>query len=226
QQLQQYIENRDQTIVPKGVKHGAGADHSSKLSAWISMGCLSQRWVYREVTKYGNGGHASNSPLILALLWRDYFRFMFKKHGKQFFNHEGSTEEAPGLAPGQDELFEKWKTGHTGVPFVDASMHELNATGYINNYNRQIVAGFLVDQLKVDWTKGAAYFEEKLIDYSPASNFGNWSFVTGISNDPRDNRYFTGAKQAVQLDTKSDFITTWLPDVYDANNSLAHAVTL
>ncbi|MDB5135441.1 MAG: family cryptochrome, partial [Mucilaginibacter sp.] len=42
QQLQQYIENRDQTIVPKGVKHGAGADHSSKLSAWISMGCLSQ----------------------------------------------------------------------------------------------------------------------------------------------------------------------------------------
>jgi deoxyribodipyrimidine photo-lyase len=223
QQLQQYILNFDPATGHKGVKHST--DHSSKLSPWISLGCLSQRRVYWEVMK-NEHGNSTNAPLILALLWRDYFRFMFKKHGKQFFKSEGFKEEGAEQAPNQDELFEKWKSGHTGVPFIDASMHELNATGYISNYNRQIVAGFLANQLKVDWTKGAAYFEEKLIDYSPASNWGNWAFVAGVGNDPRENRYFVTARQTADLETTGDFINTWLPDVYDENSSLAHAGTL
>jgi len=157
------------------------------------------------------------------LLWRDYFRFMFKKHGKQFFGQEklNSAEQASN----QHELFEKWKTGNTGVPYIDASMHQLNATGYIGNHNRQIVAEYLTNQLKVDWTLGAAYFEEKLIDYSPASNLGNWAFIAGTDNDPRDNRYFLGTKQAAELETQSQFISTWLPEIYD-NNILEPVVPL
>jgi deoxyribodipyrimidine photo-lyase len=224
QQLQQYILNLDQTVTGhRGAKHHSGVDHSSKLSPWISLGCLSVRWVYREVTKHKANSHITNPPLIIELLWRDYFRFMFKKHGKQFFNPGGFKAEAGDFAPNQLELFEQWKTGNTGIPFVDASMHELNATGYINNYNRQIVAGFLTHHLKVDWTKGATYFEEKLIDYSPASNWGNWVFVAGVGNDPRENRYFNGAKQDIELETKSNFINTWLPEIYDSDNSFAHA---
>jgi deoxyribodipyrimidine photo-lyase len=94
-------------------------------------------------------------------------------------------------------------------------MHELNATGYISNHKRQVVATYLVNFLKADWTRGAAYFEEKLIDYSPASNWGNWAFIAGVANDTRDNRYFAGVKQAEHLETDSDFINTWLPDSSD-----------
>ncbi|MGZ4001525.1 MAG: DASH family cryptochrome [Mucilaginibacter sp.] len=212
QQLNKYILSLDLNPVQKG-KHVI--EKPSRLSAWISLGCLSQRMVYHEAMKHVNGNHASNSPLILELLWRDYFRFMFKKHGRQFFNAEGFKGEAPELSPNHGELFEHWKNGETGVPYIDAVMHELNATGYISNHNRQIVATFLVDHLKADWTKGAAYFEEKLIDYSPASNWGNWAFIAGVANDTRDNRYFAGVKQTENLETESDFITTWLPDSSD-----------
>jgi deoxyribodipyrimidine photo-lyase len=215
-QLQQYILNMDHAV-SKGAKYSV--DHSSRLSAWISLGCLSMRRVYREVTQHTQGSHNSNSPLILELLWRDYFRFMFKKHGKQFFVSE-KVNEGSESAINQDELFEKWKTGNTGMPYIDASMHQLNATGYIGNHNRQIVAGYLTNQLKVDWTRGAAYFEEKLIDYSPASNLGNWAFLAASDIDPRDNRYFLGAKQAAELETSSSFINTWL-EIYDDNGSLA-----
>ena len=90
-------------------------------------------------------------------------------------------------------------------------MHQLNATGFINNYSRQAVATYLAKDLHVDWTKGALYFEEKLIDYSPASNWGNWAFVAGVGNDTKSNRFFNAAKPTDQLDDKSDFITTWLP---------------
>jgi deoxyribodipyrimidine photo-lyase len=212
QQLNEYILRLDQPVISKGAKH---ADNSSRLSAWISLGCLSMRWVYHELTKNTQGSHNSNSPLVLELLWRDYFRFMFKKHGKLFYDPERFKDEMPEIGPNGDELFEKWKSGNTGAPFIDASMHQLNATGYIANYNRQAVAGFLVNELKVDWTKGAAYFEEKLIDYSPASNWGNWAVVAGLSNDPRDSRYFAAAKHGTETDANSQFIHTWLPGVYD-----------
>jgi deoxyribodipyrimidine photo-lyase len=221
-QLQQYLAISQHANSKN--KNGSSACITSHLSPWITIGCISLRQVYWEVLKQEGNQH-NNSPLILELLWRDYFRFMFKKHGQKFITAKNDAE-AVTLASNQDELFENWKTGETGVPLVDAIMHELNATGYINNYSRQITAGYLVNTLKVDWTKGATYFEERLIDYSPASNWGNWAFIAGIGNDPRDNRYFNIARQNAELETKGDFIDAWLPDLKDVDDKYLHVTSL
>lgn len=221
EQLRRYIAGLDQPVLSKGGRNTV--QKPSRLSAWLSLGCLSMRQVYWEVEKHPQ--HTANPPLVLELLWRDYFRFMFKKYGRQFFKAEGFKNEIPDVASNQDELFEKWKTGHTDVPFVDAAMHKLNATGYISNYNRQVVAGFLINTLKVDWTRGANYFEEKLIDYSPASNWGNWAFIAGVGSDPRENRYFAHSK-AGQMETQSEFINIWLPETLAAHDDLMHTDTV
>ena len=211
-QLALFFSNQDHSQSHKSNRHASGTDdHSSKLSPWIALGCISLRQVYWEVTRQQ---HLTNDPragsLILDLLWRDYFRFMFKKHGQKFIAAKKDRDETDLTAGNQDELFENWKNGETGIPLVDAIMHQLNATGYINNYSRQIIAGYLVNDLKVEWAKGAAYFEEKLIDYSPASNYGNWAFIAGV-NDARESRYSIAARPATVLEIKNDFITTWLP---------------
>ncbi|HEY8783228.1 MAG TPA: DASH family cryptochrome [Mucilaginibacter sp.] len=212
-QLEQYFSNDDHANANKSTKNSPAADHSSQLSPWIALGCMSLRKVYWEAIKHqGSNIHRTN-VLILDLLWRDYFRFMFKKHGQEFICPEHKDKSLL-LAANQDELFESWKNGETGVPLVDAIMHELNATGYINKYGRQVVAGFLINDLKVDWKKGAAYFEEKLIDYSPASNWGNWAFIAGV-NDARESKYTIATKPANELEIKSEFIDTWLPVVKD-----------
>jgi deoxyribodipyrimidine photo-lyase len=210
-QLEKFFTVNDSAGTGKIARNASVNDLSSRLSPWIALGCISLRRVYWEVLKHqqSNNTHYTNL-LILDLLWRDYFRFMFKKHGQKFIAAKDLTDEAIEIALNQDELFESWKNGETGIPLVDAIMHELNATGYINNYSRQIVAGFLVRDLKVYWMKGAAYFEEKLIDYSPASNWGNWAFIAGI-NDARESKYNITAKPANELETKSNFIDTWLP---------------
>lgn len=205
--LHQYVENMHSLNGQKGKN---GQSNASHLSPWISLGCLSQKQVYWEVIRHENGVHSSNYPLILELLWRDYFRFMFKKHGRQFFNAEGFKTKAPETATNQDELFELWKNGQTGVAFIDAAIHQLNATGYISNYSRQVLASYLVHNLKVDWTRGALYFESKLIDYSPASNWGNWAFVAGVGNDPKENRYFISPKQEAELQVRTPYVDTWL----------------
>jgi deoxyribodipyrimidine photo-lyase len=207
EQLHTYFLNNGQPGMPKIGRTAAAAEHQSMLSPWLAMGCISMRKVYWEVITHQP---LHGNLLILDLLWRDYFRFMFKKHGQKFIAAKETSAVSPHLAANQDELFEAWKNGETGVPLVDAIMHELNATGYINNHKRQVVAGYLINELKVDWTKGAAYFEEKLIDYSPASNWGNWAFIAGI-NDARESRYQIAGKQSVEMESKSEFIDIWLP---------------
>ncbi|MFD0765597.1 DASH family cryptochrome [Mucilaginibacter lutimaris] len=207
-QLHDYLEN---CIQSQGKNVRSAACNSSGLGPWLAVGCISPRQVYWEVVNYHRDHHLPNTdPIMLELLWRDYFRFMFKKHGRKFFRSEGFGQ-VPETADNQDELFEQWKNGETGVPFIDAAMHQLNATGYITNFSRQAVANYLTKELQVDWTKGALYFEEKLIDYSPASNWGNWAFVAGVGNDTKSNRFFNAAKPTDQLDSKSDYIDTWLP---------------
>lgn len=208
QQLHSYLNG----LPNNQVKQVRGAQcNSSGLSPWLAVGCISPRQVYWEVVNYLKDHHLSNTdPIMLELLWRDYFRFMFKKHGQKYFRSEGFGD-APDTADNQDELFEQWKNGQTGAPYIDAAMHQLNATGYITNHSRQAVATYLTKDLQVDWTRGALYFEEKLIDYSPASNWGNWAFVAGVGNDTKSNRFFNAAKPTDQLDTNSDFINSWLP---------------
>ena len=212
-QLEQFFLNKGKAGALKNARNASAADLSSKLAPWIALGCISLRQVYWEVIKHQQlTQNTSTNTILLYLLWRDYFRFMFKKHGQKFIAAKNSAGDTPLVSIEQDELFESWKSGETGIPMVDAIMHELNATGYITNQSRQITATFLVNDLKVDWTKGAAYFEEKLIDYSPASNWGNWAFIAGI-NDARESRYAIAVKPAAELETKSDFIDTWLPSL-------------
>lgn len=201
-----------------------GGDYSSKFSAWLTAGCLSPREIYWEIKKYEKAKGANDSTywLIFELLWRDYFRFMFKKHGNKYFLEAGFSGTKPEVSKNQIELFEKWKNGETGLPFIDANMRELNLTGFMSNRGRQNVASYLVKDLKVNWTWGAAYFEEKLIDYNPASNWGNWAYVAGVGNDPRENRHFNIPKQAHDYDPKGDYVKLWIPEIKDKKPDTVH----
>ncbi len=201
-----------------------GADFSSKFSAWISLGCLSPREVYWEIKKYEQekGSSDSTYALFLQLLWRDYFRFMFKKYGNKFFQKIGFKGVAPEEAEHQQDYFELWKQGRTGVPFIDAIIRELNSTGFMSNRGRQNAASFLVKNLKVNWMWGASYFEEKLIDYCPANNWGNWAYIAGVGNDPKEYQHFNVLKQAKEFDPNGDYVRLWVPELASLPGAVIH----
>ena len=79
--------------------------------------------------------------------------------------------------------FKSWKEGKTGYPIVDASMRQMNKTGYMPNRGRLIVSNFLIKILMIDWKWGEKYFAQKLMDYDPAVNNGNWQWVSGTGVD-------------------------------------------
>jgi deoxyribodipyrimidine photo-lyase len=88
-------------------------------------------------------------------------------------------------------------------------MHQLKQTGWISNRGRQIVASCLVNELQLDWRFGAAWFEQELIDYDVASNWGNWQYLAGVGADPRGKRHFNIEKQTQQYDPEGAFIDRW-----------------
>lgn len=188
-----------------------GADYSSKFSPWLALGCVSPRTIYFMVQHYErqHGANDSTYWLIFELIWRDYFRFVMKKHKTSFFRKGGIQGQAPKTHQDAKALA-RWIQGKTGVDFVDANMNELRLTGFMSNRGRQNVASYLCNDLKLDWRFGAAYFEQELIDYDVASNWGNWAYLAGVGNDPRVNRYFDIAKQARQYDSDGSYRKHWL----------------
>ncbi len=213
--IQSYFWEKDLLKVYKETRNGLiGADYSSKLSPWLALGCISPRMIYEEVKRYEKERKKNESTywLIFELIWRDYFRIICKKHGDKIFQIGGIKNQEDSWSRDKSQ-FEAWAEGKTGVPFVDANMRELNATGFMSNRGRQIVASFLVNDLGIDWTWGASYFESMLIDYDVCSNWGNWMYVGGVGNDPRENRYFNILRQAKNYDRNGDYVRIWIPEL-------------
>ncbi|ELZ94245.1 deoxyribodipyrimidine photolyase [Haloferax mucosum ATCC BAA-1512] len=212
--LREYKETRNRML---------GADYSSKFSPWLNEGCLSPRYVQSEVERYEDVRVSNDSTywLTFELRWRDFFQFQFAKHGTEFFRRGGIRDRTDIDWRTDDAQFERWAAGETGIPFVDANMRELNATGYMSNRGRQNAASFLANNLRLDWRRGAAYFETQLVDYDPASNYGNWAYIAGVGNDSRD-RYFNIVKQARQYDANADYVKHWLPELDGLPAEYAH----
>jgi deoxyribodipyrimidine photo-lyase len=163
---------------------------SSRLSAWLSLGCLSPRMVYWLVKDAEDtyGPNSNFNQILLGLMWRDYFRFMFKKHGTHFFNDYALKPEHSIPEESENLLFEQWKSGKTGNEHVDKFMKEFNTTGFTPHAARLLLSTYLIYVLKIDWVKGAAYFEERSIDYAPANNWCNWAIVAGGGKKAGSNK--------------------------------------
>ena len=211
--MNQWIWERDCLKDYKETRNGlVGADYSSKLSPWLSIGCISAAEVYWEIKKYEEDRVANDSTywLFFELLWREFLRFVARRYGSQIFQRNGIKNSDEKKTLGDPKTFQRWKEGRTPNDFVNANMIELAKTGWMSNRGRQNVASYLVHDLGQDWLAGARHFEEHLIDYDPCSNYGNWMYLGGVGNDPRPNRAFNLEKQAEYYDPDEKFRNLWL----------------
>lgn len=221
--LHHYFYEADELRNYKFTRNGLlGADYSSKFSPWLANGCISARSIHAEVEKYEKEIHENVSTywMKFELIWRDYFHYSMVKYGSQLFQLGGIQEKKLNKSTHQP-IFDKWARGETGIPFIDANMRELNATGYMSNRGRQNVASFLAQNLNFDWRWGAAYFESKLLDYDVSSNWGNWAYNSTVGHDPR-NRYFNIINQARKYDKKGEYVRLWLPELKDLPSEFIH----
>jgi len=211
--LEDYFFNTKKIGVYKKTRNGLiGKDFSSKFSPWLANGSISAKHIYYQVKRFEKEYFKNDSTywLIFELIWRDYFKYVSLKFGNQIFNLGGILNKDYDWSKNQQKIND-WINGKTSEPFVNANMIELNKTGWMSNRGRQNVASYFAKELLLDWRIGAAYFESLLLDYDVHSNYGNWIYVAGVGNDPRD-RKFNVKLQAERYDTNGKYQRLWLQD--------------
>jgi len=181
-------------------------DHTSYASPHLRYGTISIRKLVKIAL-------SENDLYLSELIWREFFlaalyhfpEMLEKPLDKRYDLISWRNEE---------EEFERWKEGKTGYPLVDAGMRQLKETGYLHNRVRMVCASFLVKHLLIDWRWGERYFAEKLLDYDPALNVGNWQWVLGSAFDPVPYiRIFNPIEQQKRFDPKMEYVKRWVPEL-------------
>lgn len=200
---------------------------STILSPYIRFGCVSIREVYyclhgREVLvrqlwwrEFYYQQYAGDAELVRNCLVQDGGKNT-KNKGKEYqLANQPMHAKYAGIKWKNDpEQIDAWMSGRTGFPIVDAGMRQLNLTGFMHNRSRLICASFLVKTLLVDWRIGEKYFANKLIDYDPIVNSGNWQWVAGCGADSQPYfRVFNPWSQSLAHDPEAVYIRHWLPEL-------------
>ena len=178
-------------------------ESTSYLSPHLRFGTVSVRKLIQQSLR-------TNETFLSELIWREFF-MQILYHFPRVVN-ESFRKEYDNTRWINDPIqFEKWCQGKTGYPLVDAGMRELNATGYMHNRVRMVVASFLTKHLLIDWRWGEAYFAEKLLDYELSANNGNWQWAAGTGCDAAPYfRVFNPTEQLKKFDPKMAYCRKWL----------------
>ena len=180
---------------------------TSRLGPHLRFGTVSIRKMIKKAIA------EENEVFWNELIWREFFMQIL-----WHFPHTESNAFKPKYDRikwrNDEEDFEKWTSGNTGYALVDAGMRQLNATGYMHNRVRMLVASFLCKHLLIDWRWGEAYFAQKLLDYEMASNVGNWQWAAGSGVDAAPYfRIFNPMTQIKKFDKEHQYINRWVPDL-------------
>lgn len=178
---------------------------TSELGIHLRFGTISIRDLARQAQK--------TSPTFLSeLCWRDFY-FQVLDHFPHVEQHAFRREYDNIKFLNRPEDIERWQTGTTGYPLVDAGMRQLNETGWMHNRVRMVVASFCIKHLLIDWRIGEAYFAQKLRDFDLSANNGGWQWAAGSGTDAAPYfRVFNPTAQAEKFDPKGVYIRRWVPE--------------
>ncbi|MCS0443200.1 deoxyribodipyrimidine photo-lyase [Vibrio diabolicus] len=200
-------------------------DGTSQLSPYLAIGALSPRQciarLYAENQQ--NDLTEGKATWLSEIIWREFYQHLLVFEpklvkGKGFIDWEDKIQWSY-----DEQAFERWKTGATGYPIVDAAMRQLNQTGWMHNRLRMVVASFLTKDLHIDWRWGEAYFMSKLVDGDFAANNGGWqwSASTGCDGQPYF-RIFNPISQGEKFDSDGQFVRHWVPEIKSVPNKYIH----
>jgi deoxyribodipyrimidine photo-lyase len=199
--IQQYGEKRDFPAIIG----------TSRLSVHLRFGTISIRDLAKKGTALGE-------KWLNELIWRDFYMNIIH-HFPHVMDGKAFRKEYDAIEWRKDENdFKRWCEGNTGYPIVDAGMRELNATGFMHNRVRMVVASFLTKHLLLDWRWGEAYFAQKLMDFDFSANNGGWQWASGSGCDAAPYfRVFNPTSQTEKFDKQLQYIKKWVPEISSFN---------
>jgi len=189
-------------------------DGTSSLSPHLHFGEISVQQIITQLAfliEIQGGNIIQPAEVFLRqLVWREFARYTLwhfpgtstQSMNSKFTDKFWNTDKVN---------FNKWKSGETGIPIIDAGMKQLWETGIMHNRVRMLVASLLTKNMGISWQQGASWFWDTLIDADLANNTMGWQWVAGCGVDAAPYyRIFNPETQAKKFDKHSRYINHWL----------------
>jgi deoxyribodipyrimidine photo-lyase len=193
------------------LRNRADLSGTSHLSHALAFGEIHPRTLLAELAD--TPGH---NVFRKEIAWREFYADVLWRnpHTLTEYYEPRFAEMRYDEGPEAEAKFEAWKAGKTGYPMVDAGMRQLLQDGWVHNRVRMIVASFLVKDLHLEWQRGAAWFEENLTDFDPASNAHGWQWTAGCGTDASPYyRVFNPILQGYKFDPRGDYVRKYVPEL-------------
>jgi deoxyribodipyrimidine photo-lyase len=217
--LQQWKAYLDDVAAYDDERDRPDLDSTSRMSVPLKYGEIHPRTMLADLARKRSPGAEAYRR---QLAWREFCADLLARHPDAAWKplrpeFDKMQYDEPG------ELFDAWRAGRTGFPFVDAGMRQLAETGFLHNRVRMVVASFLVKDLHVHWRFGARWFMRSLRDGDLASNSLNWQWVAGCGADASPYfRIFNPVGQGLKFDPDGEYVRRWIPELRHLDGRTAH----
>lgn len=200
---------------------------TSRLSPHLHFGEITPRMILFSLMNRSGVIHPAEldeetGTFAAQLGWREFASYLLYHfpHTK----HEPLRPEFRAMEWVNDpDAFERVRAGKTGYPIVDAGIRQLNATGWMHNRVRMIVASFLTKDLMIHWREGALWFMDKLVDADCANNTLGWQWTAGCGADAAPYfRIFNPVRQGESYDCQGTYVKRWVPELSSLPANLIH----
>ena len=207
----------------------------SRLSVHLAWGTITGRYAYQKTQARiqelkqddapPNAGRwrSSLTSFLSRLRWRDHFIQRLESESQMEF--ETLNPAYQNLEYIDDpERFERWTTGYTGWPMVDACVRCLLTTGFVNFRMRAMLTSAACHSLQIHWKKLDHPMARMYTDYEPGIHLSQLQMqasVVGINTI----RIYSPTKQIIDQDPEAEFIKQWIPELrdYTAKEIIQHA---
>ena len=191
-------------------------DNCSRLSPYITWGCLSIREIYKKV----NFKNDINSKMFKSrLAWHCHFIQKLESEPELEFKEFHSFFK--NLRIKNDRFLKLWSEGNTGYPFLDACMRSLNHNGWLNFRMRAMLMSFASYNLWIPWQESGEMLAKKFVDYEPGIHWCQCQMQSGTTSI-NTNRIYNPVKQGKDHDPEGEFIRKWLPELKNVPNHFIH----
>ncbi|MEM7672954.1 MAG: FAD-binding domain-containing protein [Verrucomicrobiota bacterium] len=202
----------------------------SRLSSYLSYGCLSMREVVqtaemRRLAIKESGSRAFPMRPISSFLSRCHWHchFMQKLESEPEIESRCFNRACDDLRPrnANREWLNAFKLGQTGYPFLDACIRFLDAHGWINFRMRAMITSFAAYNLWIDWRDFKDWLACQFQDYEPGIHYSQLQMQSGVTGI-NTLRIYSVVKQAYDHDPKGVFVRRWVPELAGVPDSYLH----
>ncbi|WP_246125554.1 FAD-binding domain-containing protein [Alkalicoccus halolimnae] len=202
----------------------ASSTSCSRLSPYLAWGNISLRSVYQQTLHRRSSASSYESSqldqFLSRLHWHCHFIQRLEDEPRLALENMNRAFDSVRTA-WDEELYQKWLTGTTGIPLIDASMRSLHRTGWINFRSRAMLVSFVCNTLLLDWKRPADDLAKLFLDYEPGIHFSQMQMQAGTTGF-NTIRIYNPVKQGKDHDPEGRFIRRYVKELEHVSDTFIH----